>query len=143
MNRAFELAKEAYKQGEVPIGCVIVQNGKIIAESHNRSAQDKDATKHAELLAIEEASKILKRANLNDCDLYVTLEPCPMCAGAIINSKIRKVIFGAFDLSYGACGSAINLFSLKNIHTPEYYGGIMEDACSELITEFFKNIRSN
>lgn len=141
MKRALELAKEAYTQGEIPVGCVIVQNGEIIAESYNHSARDNAATKHAEILAIEEASRKLRKANLNDCDLYVTLEPCPMCAGAIINSKIRKVVFGAFDLNYGACGSAINLFSLKNIFTPECYGGIMEDNCSKLISDFFKEIR--
>ncbi|MBQ2943793.1 MAG: nucleoside deaminase [Ruminococcus sp.] len=141
MKRALALAKEASKLGEVPVGCVIVRNGKIIAESHNQTLQDNTATRHAEIIAIEKASKLLQRANLNDCDLYVTLEPCPMCAGAIINAKIQKVVFGAFDLNFGACGSAVNLFSLKNIHTPECYGGIMEDACSKILTDFFKKIR--
>ncbi len=143
MKRALALAEKASKQGEVPVGCVIVKDGEIIAECHNRSLQDNIATKHAEMLAIETASKKLSRANLNDCDLYVTLEPCFMCAGAIINAKIRKVVFGAFDLNYGACGSAINLFSLNNIHSPECYGGIMEDDCSAVLSDFFRKIRNN
>ncbi len=141
MKEALILAKDASNHGEVPVGCVIVKDGEIIAKANNRTEREKSATKHAEILAIENASKKLNRTNLSDCDLYVTLEPCPMCAGAIINAKIRKVVFGAFDLSYGACGSVINMFSLPNIHTPECYGGIMEDACSEVLSEFFKKIR--
>lgn len=135
------MARTAYNSGEVPVGCVIVRNNQIIAKSGNLSKTQNCAIKHAEILAIEEASAILGTANLSDCDLYVTLEPCPMCAGAIINSKINKIVFGAFDLNYGACGSATNLFSLKNIHKPECYGGIMEDECSKLLSDFFKKIR--
>lgn len=142
MKEALLLAEEASDSGEVPVGCVIVKDNEIISFGKNTSAKDKCATKHAELIAIENASQILQRENLSDCDLYVTLEPCPMCAGAIINSKIRKVVFGAFDLNYGACGSVVDLFQLPNIHRPECYGGIMEDDCSKLITEFFKTIRN-
>ena len=141
MREALNMAYDAYTNGEVPIGCVIVKDNKIIAKASNRCKRTNCATKHAEILAIENASETLNKANLSDCDLYVTLEPCPMCAGAIINSKINKVVFGAFDLNYGACGSVTNLFSLDNIHRPECYGGIMEDECSKLISEFFKTIR--
>ena len=141
MNEALNMAKEAQKAEEVPIGCVIVKDNKIIAKASNLSKTTSCATKHAEILAIEKASEVLKRSNLFDCDLYVTLEPCPMCAGAIINAKIRKVVFGAFDLNYGACGSVINMFSLEKVHKPECYGGIMEDKCSNIISDFFKTIR--
>ena len=120
MREALILAKEAAAEGEVPVGCVIVKDSQIIARSNNR---------------------VLKSDNLTGCDLYVTLEPCPMCAGAIINAKINKVVFGAFDLNYGACGSVINLFSIPNTHTPECYGGIMEDDCSMVLKDFFENIR--
>ncbi len=141
MNAALELAQEAKKSGEVPVGCVIVKDNVIIAKGRNYTEELKSPTRHAEIVAIENASEVLGSSTLSGCDLYVTLEPCPMCAGAIINAKINKVVFGAFDLNYGACGSATQLFSLKNIHTPECYGGVMEDKCSEIITEFFKNIR--
>ncbi len=141
MNEALNMAQEAYNAKEVPIGCVIVKDNKIIARVSNLSKTLNCATKHAEILAIEKSSEVLGRSNLSDCDLYVTLEPCPMCAGAIINAKIRKVVFGAFDLNYGACGSAINMFSLPNVHRPECYGGIMEEKCSNLISDFFKKIR--
>ncbi|MBE6734625.1 MAG: nucleoside deaminase [Ruminococcaceae bacterium] len=141
MREALTLAKEAAKNDEVPVGCVIVKDSQIIARSNNRTKRDCSPTKHAEILAIEEAGKVLESDNLTGCDIYVTLEPCPMCAGAIINAKINKVVFGAFDLNYGACGSVINLFSLPNTHTPECYGGIMEDDCSIVLKEFFENIR--
>lgn len=143
MKSALSLAKEAAEYGEIPVGCVIVKDGEIIAEGKNESVAKKDATMHAEMIAIKNASKIMGSSNLSGCELYVTLEPCPMCAGAVINSKISKVVFGAFDLNYGACGSAINLFSLPNIPEVECYGGIMEDNCSNLLSDFFKNLRNN
>lgn len=143
MNEALKLATEASKSGEIPVGCVIVKNNKIIATGRNFTEELKSPTRHAEIVAIENAAKYLGSSNLSGCDLYVTLEPCPMCAGAIINAKIDKVIFGAYDLNYGACDSAIRLFSLKNAHTPECYGGIMEDKCGEVLSDFFKNIRKN
>lgn len=142
MREALMMAQEAKAKNEVPVGCVIVKDSEIIARTSNRTKRELSATKHAEMLAIEEAGRILGTDNLSSCDLYVTLEPCPMCAGAIINSKIKKVVFGAFDLNYGACGSVINLFSLPNTHTPECYGGIMEDECSKILSEFFKGIRN-
>ncbi len=142
MKEALTLAKKAAEKGEVPVGCVIVKDNKIIACGRNRTIESGCAIKHAEINAIENASEFLGSDNLSECDLYVTLEPCPMCAGAIINSKIRKVVFGAFDLNYGACGSAINLFQTPNIHKPECYGGIMEDECSNILTDFFKKIRN-
>lgn len=143
MREALKLAKEASESGEVPVGCVIVKDGEIIARANNRTERELSSTKHAEVLAVEQAGKKLGSSNLSGCELYVTLEPCPMCAGAIINSKISKVVFGAFDLSYGACGTVTNLFALPNIHRPECYGGIMEDECSKVLTDFFKKIRDN
>ncbi|MBQ4568838.1 MAG: nucleoside deaminase [Ruminococcus sp.] len=143
MKEALTLAKKAAEEGEVPVGCVIVKDGSIIACGRNRTLENNCAINHAEIDAIKNASEHLGCENLSECDLYVTLEPCPMCAGAIINSKIRKVVFGAFDLNYGACGSVIDLFQTPNIHRPECYGGIMEDECSDLLTEFFKKIRTS
>ena len=142
MKEALAQANEAVEHGEVPVGCVIIKDGEIIARACNRTERELSATKHAEILAIQQASKLLQSSNLSGCELYVTLEPCPMCAGAIINSKISKVVFGAFDLNYGACGTVTNLFSLPNIHRPECYGGIMEDECSKVLSDFFKKIRN-
>ena len=141
MKKAVELAKEAKINGEIPVGCVIVKDDTIIATGRNYTQQDKCAIMHAEIVAIKNAFKVLNSANLSGCDLYVTLEPCPMCAGAIINAKINKVVFGAFDLNYGACGSAVNLLTLPKMHNAEFYGGIMEDECSKLLTDFFNNLR--
>ena len=141
MKEALNMARLAYESDEVPVGCVIVKDNSIIAKAGNLSKSLGCATKHAEILAIEEASQVLRSSNLSGCDLYVTLEPCPMCAGAIINAKISKVVFGAFDLNYGACGSVTNTFSLPNIHKPECYGGIMEDECSNLLSDFFRKLR--
>ncbi|MBQ4105485.1 MAG: nucleoside deaminase [Clostridia bacterium] len=143
MNEAIKLAEDASNAGEIPVGCVIVKDGKIIAEGKNRTEETKSSIMHAEVVAIENACKALSSPNLSGCEMYVTLEPCPMCAGAIINSKISKVVFGTFDLNYGACGSALNLFSIPKVHRPECYGGISEDRCSDLLSEFFKNIRTN
>lgn len=143
MRQALNLAKDAVKYGEVPVGCVIVKNGEIIARTCNRTEREFSSTKHAEILAIEQAGKMLQSSNLSGCELYVTLEPCPMCAGAIINAKISKVVFGAFDLNYGACGTVTNLFALPNIHRPECYGGIMEDECSKVLSDFFRKVRTN
>lgn len=141
MKKALGCAKEASEHKEIPVGCVIVKNNEIIATGRNFTEEEGLATRHAEIVAIEEASKNLRTSNLTGCELYVTLEPCPMCAGAIINAKIDKVVFGAFDLNYGACGSAIQLFSMPNIHSPECFGGIMEDECSQILSDFFKNLR--
>ena len=142
MKSALSLAKEAAEYGEIPVGCVIVKDGEIIAKGKNESVAKKDATMHAEMIAIKNASKVMGSSNLSGCELYVTLEPCPMCAGAIINAKIDKVVFGAFDLKYGACGSAVNLFSFSGVHTPECFGGIEEDKCTEILQEFFREMRN-
>ncbi len=143
MLSAIELAKTAKSAGDVPVGAVVVKNGEIIAKGYNTREIDKDPTAHAEVVAIREASKILNSWHLDDCELYVTLEPCPMCAGAIINSRIKTVIFGAYDKKAGSASndSVINLFSLGYNHKPEVYGGICEKECAELLSQFFKQKR--
>ena len=141
MTLAIDEAKSAALEGDVPIGAVIVQNDKIIVRTHNRRNIEKNAILHAELMAIDEACKILNTRLLSDCDLYVTLEPCPMCAGAIIQSGIRRLYFGAYDPKAGCAGSVTDLFTLPFNSIPEYYGGIMEDECSSLLTSFFQSKR--
>jgi len=142
MRKAIALAQEAMTQGEVPVGCVIVDSsGTVIGRGRNRREEDKQATAHAEILAIEEACATKGDWRLSDCALYVTLEPCPMCAGAIINSRIGKVFFGARDSAIGACGSVINLFMERFGHEPELVGGMLEEQCGALLSEFFKSLR--
>ena len=141
MKEALRLAQCAAQNGEVPVGAVIVKDGEIIATGANRRENDQSPTAHAEIIAIQEASKSLGSWRLDGCTLYVTLEPCPMCMGAIINSRIGKVVFGAFDLKAGACGSVVNLNKYAFNHHPEVIGGIMEDECGEILTDFFKKIR--
>ena len=127
MNEALKQAFEAKQLGEVPVGCVIVKNNEIIARSRNYTEEQKCATKHAEIVAIEAASEALSSSNLSGCDLYVTLEPCPMCAGAIINSKIKKVVFGAFDKEAGFVDSVTNVFSLVKGNKTKIFCGICEE----------------
>ncbi len=141
MREALSLAKEAFSMGEVPVGAVAVWDGKIVGRGMNRRETDKNALRHAEIAAIDEACKNLGGWRLWKCDLYVTLEPCPMCAGAIINSRIRRVIFGASDAKAGSCGSVTDMFSLPYNHKPEVVSGILERECSELLTEFFTGLR--
>lgn len=141
MNRAVKLAREAGEQGEVPVGAVIAKNGEIIAEGKNTRERDKNALGHAEINAINNACKSLGSWRLRGCVMYVTLEPCPMCAGAIINSRIDKVVYGAYDLKAGSADSVINLFSYPYNHKPEIQAGFMENECKELLTEFFKKLR--
>ncbi|WP_276932393.1 tRNA adenosine(34) deaminase TadA [Dubosiella newyorkensis] len=142
MKKAILQAKVAMKKNEVPIGCVIVRDGKIIARAHNLRESQQIATKHAELIAIERACKKLKTWRLEDCDLYVTLEPCPMCAGAIILSRIRSVTFGAYDPKGGCAGSCADLFHVKGFnHYPEVHGGILEEECAQLLKDFFRQKR--
>lgn len=141
MREALSLAKEAFSMGEVPVGAVAVWDGKIVGRGMNRRETDKNALRHAEIAAIDEACKNLGGWRLWKCDLYVTLEPCPMCAGAIINSRIRRVIFGASDAKAGSCGSVTDMFSLPYNHKPEVVSGILEGECSELLTEFFTGLR--
>lgn len=138
MRRAIDLAKKA--NGEIPVGAIIIKDGEILAETFNQKEVLNDVTAHAEILAIREAEKKLGRWRLDDCEMYVTLEPCPMCAWAIINSRIKTVYFGAYDHNYGALGSAIDLRKLANSKL-KVYGGIMEKECTEVLDEFFDKMR--
>lgn len=142
MKQAILLAEKAGLEGEVPVGAVIVRNGEVIATGQNRRESMKNAVKHAEVEAIENACEVLGSWRLEDCELYVTLEPCPMCAGAIINARIPKVVYGATDIKGGACDSVVNLFNLPFNHKPEVWAGILEQECSELLQEFFKGKRN-
>lgn len=142
MNEALRLAKEAFKEGEVPVGAVVTIGNKIIGRGRNRREKGKNALCHAEIEAINEACKRLGGWRLWECELYVTLEPCPMCAGAIINSRIKKVVFGAYDKKNGACGSVVNLFNADFSFKPVYIGGFMEKECADILTDFFKNLRN-
>ena len=142
MQVALKEAKKAYKKLEIPVGAVIVKNGEIIAKAHNIKEEKKDTTKHAEIIAIQKASKKLESWRLNDCELYVTLEPCPMCAGAIIQSRIKKVYIGTLDEKTGACGSVLNLFKdYKFNHNVEAEYGILKNECEEILKKFFKELR--
>lgn len=139
---ALSEARKAATEGEVPVGAVIVKGGEIIAETRNNREQTGDATGHAELLAIRRACEALGGWHLEKCTLYVTLEPCPMCMGAIINSRMGKVIYGAKDAKAGACGSVLNMNSYPLNHKPVVKGGFMKDECAQILTDFFKNKRS-
>lgn len=141
MKEALNLAALAAENGEVPVGAVVVKGDEIVGRGYNRREGDKNALAHAEMIAIDEACRTLGGWRLWQCDLYVTLEPCPMCAGAIINSRIRKVYFGASDLKNGSLGSVINLVDLPYNHKPEILSGILEEECSSLLSKFFKNLR--
>lgn len=141
MEEAIKLAKMSEADGEVPVGAVVVRNDEIVGRGRNRREYGKNALYHAELEAIDEACKKLKGWRLWQCDLYVTLEPCPMCAGAIINSRIKRVYFGAYDNKAGSFGSVANFNMLPYNHKPEIYGGIMEHECSQLLSDFFKKLR--
>lgn len=141
MSAAIKLANEAAKNGEVPVGAVIVKNGEIIAEARNMREEKRSALSHAEIEAINIACKKLNSWRLDGCELYVTLEPCPMCAGAIINSRIKTLVFGAYDSKAGSIDSVINLCDYPYNHKPEIYGGIMEGECTAVMQEFFKKIR--
>lgn len=142
MKRAIELAKECSQFDEVPVGAVVVKDGKIIAESGNRKERDNCAVSHAEILAIQKATEVVGNWWLEDCEMYVSLEPCPMCAMAMIHSRISKLYFGAYDEKTGAGGSKVNIFE-KDLfnHNIEVEGGVMEEECGSLLTEFFKNKR--
>lgn len=138
MKLAIEVAKKS--NHDIPIGCVIEKNGEILAVAHNLKEENNDVTSHAEIVAIREVSKKNANWRLDDCNLYVTLEPCPMCAWAILNSRIKNVYFGAYDLNYGAFGSKINLSTLQN-NKIKIYGGILEEECRKLLDDYFKKIR--
>ena len=141
MLAAYEMAKQAYDDGEVPVGAVIVKENEIVAKGRNRREKAKNALLHAEIEAIDNACKVLGGWRLWNCELYVTLEPCPMCAGAIINAHIPKVYFGAYDFKNGSCGTVTNLFEMPYNFKPECVGGIMADECSALLKDFFKKLR--
>lgn len=142
MKEALKEAKKACLKDEVPIGAVIVKNGKIIARAHNLKELKKDTTCHAEILAIKKASKKLNNWRLENCDMYVTLEPCSMCAGAIIHSRIKRIFIGTMDEKTGACGSVLNLLEdYKFNHKVEVNKYILKGQCEELLKEFFKKLR--
>ena len=141
MRLALEQAQIAAALGEIPVGAVVVKDGQVIGRGYNRREADGSATAHAEVLAIEEACKNLGTWRLTDCELYVTLEPCPMCAGAIINARIRRVIYGVKDEKAGCCGSVADFFAMPFNHTPLSRSGILEEDCRNLLTSFFQQLR--
>lgn len=138
MEEAFIEAKKS--ESDIPVGCIIELNGEIIARAHNEKELNNDPTAHAEILAIKMASNKLNSWRLLGCNLYVTLEPCPMCAWAILNSRLKEVYFGSYDLKYGAFGSKINLCQLSD-YKPKVFGGIMESECNKILKDFFSELR--
>ena len=142
MHLALEQAHLAYQIGEVPVGAVVVKDGEIVGTGYNRRETDKNAVAHAELLAIDDACKRLGGWRLWECELYVTLEPCPMCAGAIINSRIKRLIYGASDKKAGSVESVVRMFDLPYNHKPPYTAGVLEEECSQILKSFFREMRS-
>ncbi len=142
MKEALKEAIKAYEKKEVPVGAVIVKDGKVIARAHNVKEEKKDTTKHAEILVIGKASKKLESWRLSDCEMYVTLEPCSMCAGALINARIKKVYIGTMDSKTGACGSVLNLLEDYTFnHQVEVETGILQEDCEGLLKKFFRELR--
>ena len=141
MAQALELARQAGLEGDVPVGCVIVKDGQVIGRGRNRREERGDATAHAELEAIRQACARLGSWRLTGCDLYVTLEPCPMCAGGIINSRIRAVYYGVGDEKAGCCTSVLNLFEEGFNHRPRIYRGVLEQECRQVLRDFFQGLR--
>lgn len=143
MKVALELAKQAYKLNEVPVGAVVVKKttGEIVGRGYNRREIDKDPLAHAEITAIKEAAETLGGWRLLDCEIFVTLEPCPMCCGAIINSRIERVVFGAFDAKSGSAESILKMFELPFNHKPDVVSGILQKECSEILSDFFTELR--
>ncbi len=141
MDLAYKQACRAFDAGEVPVGAIIVRDGEVIAEAYNLSESEHDATMHAEMIALKKASKYLDSDNLSGCELYVTMEPCPMCMGAVILSKISKLVYGCNDTEFGACGGYINLAAHPSAKKLEVYGGISEDKCTSLLKLFFSELR--
>ncbi|MBO5122671.1 MAG: nucleoside deaminase [Oscillospiraceae bacterium] len=142
MEQALALAREAAAAGEVPVGCVIVKDGAIVGRGRNRREEKQAVSSHAEMEAMAEANAALNTWRLEDCDLYVTLEPCPMCAGAIINARVRRVFYGARDSVMGACGGVLNLFMENFPHHPQLVGGILGEECAAVLSEFFRKLRN-
>lgn len=141
MRLALEQAKLAYAIDEVPVGAIVTKDCEVIAAAYNKRETSKNALFHAEIEAIDNACRKLNGWRLWQCELYVTLEPCPMCTGAIINARIPKVIFGAYDRKAGSCGSVVNLFDLPYNHKAELIGGVLENECSQMLSDFFKDLR--
>lgn len=141
MKQALKRARAAYRAGETPVGAVIVRDGVVIAGGRNSREKAKNALKHAELCAIDRACRKLGRWRLYDCDLYVTLEPCPMCAGAAINARIRRVVYGASDPKAGSLGSLVDLAELPYNHRPQVVSGVLEEQCAALLSDFFAQLR--
>ena len=142
MKEALKEAKKAYNKLEIPVGAIIVKDGKIIARAHNIKEEKQDTTKHAEIIAIQKASKKLETWRLNDCEMYVTLEPCAMCAGAIIQARLKKLYIGTMDTKTGACGSVLNLLKdFKFNHNVELETGVLKDDCEQILKSFFKELR--
>lgn len=142
MKEALKEAKKAYEKDEVPVGAVIVKDGKIIARAHNLKESKNDTTYHAEIVAIKKASKKLDAWRLENCEMYVTLEPCSMCAGALVQSRIKKIYIGAMDYKTGACGSKLNLLSdFEFNHKVEIETGVLKEECEEILKNFFKELR--
>ena len=143
MNEALREAKKAYNKQEIPVGAIIVKDGKIIARGYNQKEEKKDTTMHAEMIAIKKASKKLNAWRLNECEMYVTLEPCPMCAGAIVNSRFKKIYIGAMDEKNGACGSIDNILEdYTQNYKVEQEDGIMKNECEKILKDFFKQLRN-
>ena len=141
MKRALELAAQAGAEGDVPVGCVIVRDGQIIGEGRNRREEHGDATAHAELEAIRQACQNTGSWRLHDCTMYVTLEPCPMCAGGIVNARVDEVRYGAREEKMGCCGSVLNLFEERFNHKPRIYQGPLVEECQQVMQDFFQNLR--
>ncbi len=141
MLLALEEARRSFDEGEVPVGAVITRNGEVVSVGRNRREYGKNALYHAEIEAIDSACKKLGGWRLWECEMYVTLEPCPMCAGAIVNSRIKKVYYGAYDEKNGAVKSVMKMFDFPFTHKPEFEGGVMEKECSDILSEFFRVLR--
>ena len=143
MEEALTLAREAAAAGEVPVGCVIVRQGAIVGRGRNRREERQAVSSHAEMEAMAQANTVLGTWRLDDCELYVTLEPCPMCAGAILNARIPRVYYGARDETFGACGGVLNLFMEDFPHRPALVGGILAEDCRAVLAEFFASLRKD
>ena len=141
MRQALELAEEAARAGEVPVGCVIVHDGQVVGRGRNRREEKQSALSHAETEAIAQANETLGSWRLDGCQLFVTLEPCPMCAGAILNARLDRIWFGARDPSMGACGGVMNLFMEDFPNRPALVGGVLEEECREVLGRFFRKLR--
>ena len=142
MRQALRLAKKASNNGDVPIGCLIVYEGKVIARGYNRRNKDKQSLAHAELIAIKKASKVMGDWRLEDCKMYITLEPCQMCAGAIVQARIPEIVIGCMNPKAGCAGSIINLLDMQEFnHQVQVTRGVLESECSSMLTEFFRNLR--